>query len=59
MYAQFMKRQMVKLAWDLYWENIIYQLKRSIEPVNTYNVRFFLGGGGRVGFVGEYLGGCK
>ena len=60
MYAQCMKRQRVKFPWDLYWENKTYKLKRSIEPVNTYNVRFFWEGG-REGFLGEYLamGECK
>ena len=55
MYAQCMKRQRFKLAWDLYWENKIYQLKRSIEPVNTYNDRFFFGGGAS-GLRGKVLG---
>ena len=54
MYAQCMKRQRVKFPWDLYWENKTYKLKRSIEPVNTYNVRF--GGGGGRGLPGGVLG---
>ena len=29
-YAQFMKRPRVMFPWDLYWENKIYKLKRSI-----------------------------
>ena len=31
MYAEFMKRQRVKLPWDLCCENKTYKLKRSIS----------------------------
>ena len=30
-----MKRQRVKFAWDLYWKNKIYKLKRSIPTFSN------------------------